>query len=69
VDVNFDESARWLTVARGRVTVACNLSPTRQSVPIRTSPEQRIAMASDEGVAIASSAVDLPPESVAILVR
>jgi maltooligosyltrehalose trehalohydrolase len=69
MDVHFDESARWLTVARGRVTVACNLSPARQSVPIGGSHEQRIAMASDEGVAIASSAADLPPDSVAILVR
>ena len=69
VDVHFDESGRWLTVTRGRVTVACNLSATRQSVSIGTTAQYRIAMASDEGVAIASSAVNLPPDSVAILVR
>jgi maltooligosyltrehalose trehalohydrolase len=69
VEVHFDESGRWLTVMRGHVTVACNLSATRQTLSIGTSGQYRIAMASDEGIAIASSAVNLPPDSVAILVR
>ncbi len=69
VEVDFDESARWLRVTRGRVTVACNLSPAPQSVPIEASDRRRLAMASDENIAVATSAVALPPESVAIVLR
>ena len=69
IDVSFDENARWLTVTRGRVTVLCNLSAAPQSIPIASSAQHRIAMASDARIAVGTSTVDLPPDSVAILMH
>jgi len=68
VNVAFDEDARWLTIARGRVTVACNLASATQSIPLASSAPRRIAMTSDAGIAIDSAAIELPPDSVVILV-
>ena len=69
VGVSFDETARCLKLTRGRVMVACNLSAAEQALPIESSTAYRLAMASDARVAIGESHVDLPPDSVAILVR
>lgn len=66
-DVRFDEDARWLMVTRGRLTVACNLASAAQSVPLPASAPLRLAMASDPRITIQDSAIDLPPDSVAIL--
>jgi maltooligosyltrehalose trehalohydrolase len=68
VNVAFDEDARWLTIARGRVTVACNLASATQSIPRASSAPRRIAMTSDAGIAIGSATIELPPDSVVILV-
>jgi maltooligosyltrehalose trehalohydrolase len=68
VKVEFDEDARWLTVARGRVTVACNLASATQSIPLAATTPRRLAMTSDVGIAIGSATIDLPPDSLAILV-
>jgi maltooligosyltrehalose trehalohydrolase len=68
VGVSFDETARWLKLKRGRVTVACNLSAAEQSLTIESGTSCRIAMASDARIAVRESRVDLPPDSVAILV-
>lgn len=69
VDIVFDEDARWLRVTRERVTIACNLSAAPQAIPIAADSQNRIAMASDAGVAISGSHVDLPSDAVAILLR
>jgi maltooligosyltrehalose trehalohydrolase len=68
VGVSFDETAPWLKLTRGRVTVACNLSAAEQSLTIESRASCRIAMASDPRIAVRESRVDLPPDSVAILV-
>ena len=72
VRVDFDESARWLTMRRGRVTVAINLAADAQIVPIGSSTPKLIAMASDMtsavGIRLESPAIDLAPDSVAVLV-
>jgi maltooligosyltrehalose trehalohydrolase len=68
VGVSFDETAPWLKLTRGRVTVACNLSAAEQSLTIESGASCRIAMASDPRIAVRESRVDLPPDSVAILV-
>jgi maltooligosyltrehalose trehalohydrolase len=68
-DIAFDEDARWLRVTRGRVTIACNLSAAPKSIPIASGTPHRIAMASDARVAVGGSQVELPPDSVAILLR
>ena len=67
--VAFNEDARWLTVTRGRVTVACNLAPARQSVPLASNLPHSVAMTSDARVTVGPSSIDLTPDSVAILVR
>jgi len=69
IDILFDEDARWLRVTRERVTIACNLSDAPKSIPIASSTPHRIAMASDARVAVGGFHVDLPPDSVAILLR
>jgi maltooligosyltrehalose trehalohydrolase len=68
-DIAFDEDARWLRVTRERVTIACNLSAAPKSIPIASVTPHRIAMASDARVAVGGSQVELPPDSVAILLR
>jgi len=50
------------------VTVACNLASATQSIPLASSAPRRIAMTSDAGIAIDSAAIELPPDSVVILV-
>jgi maltooligosyltrehalose trehalohydrolase len=65
--VDFDEDARWLTVTRGRVTVACNLASVAQSVPFKSSEPCRVAMTSDASTTVGLSAIDLASDSVAIL--
>jgi len=69
VSVAFDEGARWLTVTRGRVMVACNLASGTQSIPLASSSPHRLAMSSDARITVAPSAIELMPDSVAILVQ
>ena len=68
VNVAFDENARWMTISRGRVTIACNLAPAKQSIPLPSNAPRRLAMTSDANIGINNSAaIDMPPDSVAIL--
>jgi maltooligosyltrehalose trehalohydrolase len=67
VKVSFDEQARWLVMARGHVTVACNLAQRTQRAPARAGDDARILLASEKEVRIVGSEVELPPESVALL--
>jgi maltooligosyltrehalose trehalohydrolase len=66
VEVNFDEDASWLSYARGRVAVAFNLG--EHGVHISVAGD-RLALASAEGVQVDDRAIDLPPDSVAVVVR
>jgi maltooligosyltrehalose trehalohydrolase len=66
VNTQFDESARWLIMERGNITVACNLANQPQKVPLR-SGEHRTLLASESDVNVLNGSVSLPPESVAIL--
>jgi maltooligosyltrehalose trehalohydrolase len=68
VNVSFDEGARWLTVTRGPIVVASNLSNETQFISVATGVQHRIAMASDARIMLANSTVQMPPDSVAILV-
>jgi maltooligosyltrehalose trehalohydrolase len=69
VAVSFDETARWLKLKRGRLTVALNLSDSEQSLTIESGTSCRIAMASDPRIAVRESCVHLPADSVAILAQ
>ena len=66
VSVRFDEQARWLTLARGHISVACNFGSGPQVVPLGAGPYQTL-LASDPRVEIGLSAVTLAPDSVVIL--
>jgi maltooligosyltrehalose trehalohydrolase len=67
VEVRFDEDARWFTVKRGPVAVACNLAEREQTVPAPVSRAAGILLSSAEGIKMESAGVLLPPDSVAIL--
>jgi len=66
-DARSDEAARWLTLARGPITLACNLADHPQSVPLPGGARE-IVLASHPDVALEGErAVRLPPESVAVM--
>jgi len=65
--VRFDEVERWLVCERGPVTVAVNLAGDRRCVPLGDDRPARVLLASEPGVTVARAAVDLPPDSVAVL--
>jgi maltooligosyltrehalose trehalohydrolase len=65
--VRFDEAARWLALDRGPITLACNLGDRR----VRVAVERRAAgvrLASDARVTLVPGGLELPPESVVVLV-
>ena len=62
-----DETARWLVMARGPVRVAGNLADHRQSVPLGDDSPARLLLASAPDVVLTAGAVELPPDSVAIV--
>jgi maltooligosyltrehalose trehalohydrolase len=66
LSVRFDEQARWLALARGHISVACNFGSGPQVVPLSSGPYQTL-LASDPSVEIGLSAVTLAPDSVVIL--
>jgi len=67
VHVAFDEDARWLVLERGAIRVVCNVGSASQRVPCAGSRAHRLLLASDPAVTVTRGAVDLPPDSVAIL--
>lgn len=71
VRVNFDEKAKWLTMKRGPVEVAINLASDRQAVPVSAAygSESKIICSEREGWAFRPGLVELPADSVAILVK
>jgi maltooligosyltrehalose trehalohydrolase len=67
VEVSHDESARWLTMKRGSITVAFNLDGQTRRVPVGAIGSRGLLLASDERIALRGEAVELPSDSVAIL--
>jgi maltooligosyltrehalose trehalohydrolase len=59
----FDESAGWLALERGPVTVAVNLAPRAQAIPATGD----VLLASEPYTRPDGDKVELPPESVAII--
>jgi maltooligosyltrehalose trehalohydrolase len=68
VQTRLDESARWLAVERGPITVVCLVSEHAQRVPVRPG-EQVILLASDNSIRVESGGVMMPPDSVAVLTK
>jgi len=67
--VLFDEKDRWLRVDRGPVTIAANLGDAPRAVPVALQGPRGVLLASGADVTVTAGAVELPPESVAILGR
>jgi maltooligosyltrehalose trehalohydrolase len=66
--VRLEEAARWLAIDRGPVTVACNLGDRSTRVPVE-SGALSVRLASDARAKLVPGGLELPPESVAILLR
>jgi hypothetical protein len=62
-----DEQARWLTVARGAILVACNLATRAQRVPIGREQSSEVLLTSDPRIELKASGAALPPDSVVVL--
>jgi maltooligosyltrehalose trehalohydrolase len=67
VRASFDETARWFVIKRGPIVVTCNLNQTTQRVPASIQPASRVLLASEDKVRLFQDAIELPPDSVAIL--
>jgi maltooligosyltrehalose trehalohydrolase len=63
VRVSFDESAGWLSMNRGRISVVCNWTPTGQEIPCRTG---EVLLASADGVSVGDRAAKLPGHGVVV---
>ena len=66
VRARFDKSARWFTLQRGPITVACNLAHQLQRLPL-SDGKHKTLLASDPGIEAAPGGLNLPPDAVAIL--
>ena len=67
VRVRCDEDARWLTVERGPIIVACNLATRAQRVPIGREQSSEVLLTSDPMIELNASGAALPPDSVVVL--
>ena len=65
VEVRFDESARWLTMRRGAVTLAVSFADTSQTVPL---PEGSLSLilATDDSARLDAAGAQLPGVSAAL---
>jgi maltooligosyltrehalose trehalohydrolase len=65
IEVQFSEEARRLALRRGAITVACNLHTERQAIPLVS--QGVLLLSSSPDCLSVDHAVELPPDSVAIL--
>jgi maltooligosyltrehalose trehalohydrolase len=65
VEVEFNEHEQWMSVRRGPIAIAFNLDAEKRTVPIPFPGE--IVLSSAIDAVRVSGAVELPPDSVAIL--
>jgi maltooligosyltrehalose trehalohydrolase len=65
VDVQFDESKRWLVMKRGSITVMCNLGES--PLELQSSSITSSVLASHPSVSVKGDKVLLPPDSLVIL--
>jgi 1,4-alpha-glucan branching enzyme len=67
VKVRYDETARWLLLERGPLTVGCNLAAQSQRLPLRPDCPGHILLAATAEIEVAAGYLTLPPDTVAIL--
>jgi len=68
VHVQHDADQSWLVVMRDDVVIACNLSPSEQSIAVKGG-RRPLLLASKSDVRSHEDGIVLPPESVAVLGR
>jgi len=66
VEVSYDEDAQWVVVRRGAVAVACNLSSSRQTVPLPAPPKD-VLLTSAPGFVFAPQHVETDGETAVVL--
>ncbi|HLW71059.1 MAG TPA: malto-oligosyltrehalose trehalohydrolase [Candidatus Binataceae bacterium] len=67
VEIYFDEAKQWFVMWRDPITVAFNLSGDRQRIEYPGKAGARLIMASRAGIVVGKGAIELPPDSIAIL--
>lgn len=63
--VTYSEEEKWLRMERGPIILCCNLSALNHAFPVPN--ESKVLLASPASIAVESSSLDLPPESIAVL--
>ena len=64
--VGFDEAELWLTLARGRLRIACNLGERPRVIPLGEGKALAVLLSSHPDVRIGSGEVGIPPDSLAV---
>jgi maltooligosyltrehalose trehalohydrolase len=67
VEANYDDEASWLVMKRGGVEVVCNLGEPCQEIPVQS--DSREVICSTENWKLDEKSLQLPADSVAILVE
>ncbi|HOO46488.1 MAG TPA: malto-oligosyltrehalose trehalohydrolase, partial [Deltaproteobacteria bacterium] len=62
--VHVNEEARWLTMSRGSVLVACNLADARQRIPCSALEGKHVSVCSEQGAVIMDNEIVLPGNAV-----
>ncbi|HKL82005.1 MAG TPA: DUF3459 domain-containing protein, partial [Desulfobacter sp.] len=68
VSVLFNETERWLTMARGPVLVACNFAETPQTISCAAAKDKKMILSSADGFVVEDTTLMLPAQAVAIMV-
>ncbi len=63
-----DDRGRWLVIERGPIRIGCNFASEPQRI-LRGGGRMRLLLASDDDVRVTAAGLDVPAESVAIVVR
>jgi maltooligosyltrehalose trehalohydrolase len=69
VSVLFDETARWLTMTRGPVQVACNFAETARTIPCTDAKDKKMVLSSADDIVVEDTTLMLPAQAVAILLQ
>ncbi len=67
--VRLDETARWLVIVRGPVTIVCNLADAPQRVPCGEAGGGHLALSSAPGIARVDGGIFVPAYAVGIIMR